>query len=441
MTSRFVKIRGSAGCGKTAALLDIVRDYFDAGTRFDRVAYVSFTKQATKVAQDRARGAFNLPLAALPHFRTIHSTAYRALRVSKEQVMGPGKYIEFSKASGISLQDSKVLKEEETESTVTGTKRDYILLEQLYRSNKPSFDELTELYDHKEFFHYMTEITKFKRDRNYLDYTDMIEHYNNVEDVEVALIDEAQELSPLQWRMLMKAYSNAHTIYVAGDPMQNLYSFAGGSAATMDKIKGENRILDFSHRCGNNLVRMALRIMHRTNDIIHWDYSGRDEPTDIYEVRKLEQWYLPKEGTVYMLARTNCMLKPFIDFCLQRRIPFRLGKSPYVSKNDLVAYKAGTLDTKKKWYIDEIGIDTPARVLISTIHGVKGGEADHVVVSTETTRNIVRWMSKYDISRNTELRILYVAITRARKSLAIWLSDEDSNYNSIMQGVLDGGNK
>lgn len=56
------------------------------------------------------------------------------------------------------------------------------------------------------------------------------------------------------------------------------------------------------------------------------------------------------------------------------------------------------------------------RVRLSTIHSAKGGEADHVVLLTEVTRNSHRAM---DVEPDNERRVWYVGVTRARHKLTI----------------------
>jgi DNA helicase-2/ATP-dependent DNA helicase PcrA len=56
------------------------------------------------------------------------------------------------------------------------------------------------------------------------------------------------------------------------------------------------------------------------------------------------------------------------------------------------------------------------RVKISTIHGAKGGEADHVVLLTEMARRTHREM---ELSPEDEARVWYVGVTRAKRRLTI----------------------
>jgi DNA helicase-2/ATP-dependent DNA helicase PcrA len=67
------------------------------------------------------------------------------------------------------------------------------------------------------------------------------------------------------------------------------------------------------------------------------------------------------------------------------------------------------------------------RIKVSTIHGAKGGEAENVVVYTDmSVRTYNNMMENYD----DELRVFYVAITRAKKNLFI-VQPKTPNYFSL----------
>jgi len=59
---------------------------------------------------------------------------------------------------------------------------------------------------------------------------------------------------------------------------------------------------------------------------------------------------------------------------------------------------------------------TQPRIKISTIHGVKGGEADNVVVLTDLSYRVYQ---KYCTDPDDESRVFYVAVTRAKERLYI----------------------
>ena len=61
-------------------------------------------------------------------------------------------------------------------------------------------------------------------------------------------------------------------------------------------------------------------------------------------------------------------------------------------------------------------LDQDPRIKISTIHGVKGGEADNVMLLTDIAPRTYREMHSLP---DDEIRVFYVAVTRAKKSLHI----------------------
>jgi DNA helicase-2/ATP-dependent DNA helicase PcrA len=61
-------------------------------------------------------------------------------------------------------------------------------------------------------------------------------------------------------------------------------------------------------------------------------------------------------------------------------------------------------------------LTTAPRVRVSTIHGAKGGEANHVVLLKEMARRTYKDMEK---TPDAEARVQYVAVTRAKERLTI----------------------
>lgn len=66
-------ILGGPGAGKTHRLMDILDSELSAGTRPDRIAFVSFTRRAVKEARERVLVRFKLSEHDTPYFRTLHS--------------------------------------------------------------------------------------------------------------------------------------------------------------------------------------------------------------------------------------------------------------------------------------------------------------------------------------------------------------------------------
>jgi hypothetical protein len=81
-------------------------------------------------------------------------------------------------------------------------------------------------------------------------------------------------------------------------------------------------------------------------------------------------------------------------------------------------------------YVNKFGVDRllemskgAPTILLSTTHKVKGGEADYVVVFLDCTKKV--WDNKM-INIDEELRVLYVACTRAK--LGLYLASSNTRY-------------
>lgn len=67
------------------------------------------------------------------------------------------------------------------------------------------------------------------------------------------------------------------------------------------------------------------------------------------------------------------------------------------------------------------GVECAASPLVNTttIHGAKGLEADTVILCTQSSKKVERGRSRSSLLHDEECRVLYVAVTRARKKLVI----------------------
>jgi superfamily I DNA/RNA helicase len=61
-------------------------------------------------------------------------------------------------------------------------------------------------------------------------------------------------------------------------------------------------------------------------------------------------------------------------------------------------------------------LNKPPRITLSTIHGVKGGEQDNVVLLTDLSNNTQR---NYEKNPDDENRLFYVGATRTKDHLHI----------------------
>ena len=90
------------------------------------------------------------------------------------------------------------------------------------------------------------EMENGQRTPDRLDFTDMVKKF--IDDagnlpIKVLMVDEAQDLTPLQWDMVVKIAKNVWRVYIAGDDDQAIYEWNGAEVEYFQSFPGRNIIL------------------------------------------------------------------------------------------------------------------------------------------------------------------------------------------------------
>lgn len=426
MTSNFHIYLASAGTGKTHALMDIVAKHLEDGCPPERIAFVTFTRAGANVAQLRAAEQFGFPLSRLPNFRTIHSMAFRGVGASKDKMMNYDRYRKFGELSGYDFSRMQLNSAEGVDWSQDSDRR-LLLLEQLYRQNREYAEQIMDnRVEYGELSRFMANYARFKNINHYMDFTDLLDNYiamGITEDVDVVCLDEMQDSSPLQWRVVFNAFKNAQYWYAAADQKQCIYAFSGASPTTILKLKGIQHKLEESHRVPSNLLTYAEHIASflSVQDGLHC--TSTVNGGELNYIVDLDELQLI-EGESYMfLTRNRKFFKKYEDWCKRYAIPYRCMDEEFPSMSDKVAWRDGNLESIEperiqilQDYADAGTIYQNPRVRISTIHGVKGDEADNVVLMSDVSKLVYKDM---DVDEDAEHRVFYVAVTRAKKRLYI----------------------
>jgi superfamily I DNA/RNA helicase len=485
------KVIGPPGTGKTQTLLDKVIEYKNAGTPLDRIGYFAFTRKAAHEARDRFLETFpNLNKKDIKHFRTLHSFAFKYLGLQEENVMQEEHYkiigeecklrikyatYEKNEFNGIFTSNSEYLSLINLASV-----RNISILDQLDRNEhlgKIERDKLQVVAKH---------IEDYKNTYQLIDFNDMIEKFMSeiqlpnakVPKFEVIFIDEAQDLSLLQWKMITALQPHTKDIYIAGDDDQAIFGWAGADVDSFIKF---------------DAIEIPLKQSRRVPKIIHQRALLR---LDNIKLGRLEKpWNTPtsEEGTLkiffsidpinmqkddwYILARTNDLLKPIIRNLRKRGLYFETKQGRSISESlyrdilhweawkkgkelttievqrllerfdkkfedtDDKLFKLDELKTKYKlnphlqWY-DAFTAVSPymktyiramrnngedlrlkPRIKVLTLHGSKGGEATNVIILQNQTRNTIKGATKTIMKQDEEQRVWYVGLTRCSKNL------------------------
>lgn len=488
-------ILGPPGTGKTTRLLSIVEKELEAGVPPNRIAYVSFTRRAANEAIERACAKFNFQRSDLRYFRTIHSICFSFLGITRADMLTEKTLAQFGELVGHKITSKYSLDEGTTFGFEEGDR--LLFMDNLARVRRKSlretYDEDSDQLSWFTIERFSNALREYKRDLGLYDYTDLLQQFIETKagpEVEVLVVDEAQDLSVLQWEVVHKLAERCRRFVIAGDDDQAIYRWAGADVDTFVDMDGSVTVLDRSWRVPKAVQELADKIVGRIRHrrpkewasraeegSVKWlpsiasiDFSEKDililarnrfilqeqvekhirslgylyefqdrnsiNPTTLQAVLTWERLRKGREGVLALHVRKmyDKMTmgigwkrghKELPGFADEEPVTFQdiVDRGGLLKTNpDMVWYEAlDKLHIAEKAYIRAAlrrGEDLlkPPRIRLSTIHGIKGGEAHKVVLLTDMAERT--WLEAQK-NPEDEARVFYVAVTRAREELDI----------------------
>lgn len=201
-----------------------------------------------------------------------------------------------------------------------------------------------------------------------------------VSSIRAVSIDEAQDLSPAQVAALTPVL-DARTVALVGDPEQAIFSWAGSDASIMAAWHADHRFeLERSYRCTSGTLHWANRL--RCDGLRLWSSETGPTPRVVSHVDSM--------------AETEAFSK--------------LRKSTHQSVAVLARTRARA---------DALASVAPPGVEVITAHAAKGREWDTVHIASLADRSWPTPLATTAAALDEERRLLYVAITRARREVVV----------------------
>ena len=498
-------IFGPPGCGKTFTLINVVRDALKKGTPPDKIGFVSFSRKSVEEARARVVAELNLTEEDTPWFRTLHSTGFQWLGFKKEQVMSRYDFGNIGNEVGLVFDTNTARNGQDGLINVSareGNKYLEIIHRSIMRcvSLEEQFNETEDYTLHWTLLKKLERIyNSFKKENDKVDFTDMIKMFvqqGNAPSLDLLIVDEAQDLTPLQWEQVKVMKQNAKEIWYAGDDDQCIHRWNGVSVEKFINACSNIKILTQSHRVPKSVHSVDDRIVQRINYRQAKDWKPLSKEGSVYyhlnifdvnidhgswtimaRTNKIVQniaEVLREDGYLYNLYGTPSLNQEMIKNMetwelLQRgsKVPLQLIKDLYavlpkigdkakikrgvvkqldfldsdlilgyddlVKNYGMIASKETTsrdmLNVSKddRLYMDSLmrrgeDFESP-RINISTIHAMKGGEDDNIILMSESSRACIN-----NSNQDDEHRVFYTGVTRTKENLHIIETESENRY-------------
>ena len=340
------RIFGPPGTGKTTTLLNTVDSALEAGTHPHRIAFLAFTRKAANEAKERAAVRFKLdPKTDLIYFRTLHSLALTMTDIRPEQVMQAEHVKELSRSIGITLGGTKAGSFEDDLPSMVASNDPILGLINLARLRKVSLREQYNASnlepDWNTVSYVDTCLRKYKECMGLYDFTDMLAEFVRGADTfcpyfDLCFLDEAQDLSPLQWELAHAIDGHSERMYCAGDDDQAIYRWAGADVDHFINLPGGSETLSQSYRIPQSVHYLAENVVRRITRRFPKQYEPKAEAGKVTRINTIASLDM-SEGSWLILAQAGYHLMPvagelrsngyLFNYCGQRSISEKLSDS------------------------------------------------------------------------------------------------------------------
>jgi len=425
------RIMGPPGTGKSTHLAHLVKEI---SLTESNVAVVSFTRAAAGVLMSRC------PSHSLRFVGTLHALAFRTLGLTKGQVANDEAFVKWY---GSGMEEMNIAM-----SVYRYAYHNLCSLPDAYAYINPPIPFM-------KLEHVVSSYGNWVDAYKYITFDNMIElATGNIEPFDVVVVDEAQDLTNKQWDMVLSMIKPNGKMIIAGDDDQAVYTWSGANPHAMAELATTSEVLGQSYRIPASVHRFAENLVKRINKRSDKEYLPRSEEGTVEFVSHYDPAFYPGKHTI--LCRDKWSMKDIEDQLISRALPYtcashlsmydrgraktiraiinedftsikRLSKFLHKEYHEdpILAVKhswkrcvnLGTYDVESS-YLHLLNHEAEPLIHLSTIHGAKGEEDNHIVLIGQCTG--ITEMAMDNIDRyDDELRVWYVGATRAKETLTV----------------------
>ena len=315
MKSTRTIIPGPPGTGKTYRLINVHLEHElqQLKTESKKILYISFSNAAAEEARKRINELYpgNEIIVS-----TMHSFGTSMLKIDTNTQLLEGKtWNTFKNYSGIckDLNFENV----QRDNGYREYKNNYMKIIEYHRNKLVDVEDaaielgLIDYINMGLCKQILQDLNDYKRDYDMFEFSDMISEFVKKDmcpSLDAVFLDEAQDLSPLQWEMFFYIESQCKRSYIAGDDDQTIYSFQGASPEIFINLEGTMDPQTISRRVPRSVHRLALSILDNLDIRREKEWIPRDAEGSVIEDHTLEDIDF-SSGQWMILTRTNDQMK------------------------------------------------------------------------------------------------------------------------------------
>lgn len=457
-------IYGPPGTGKSTYLVSKVNTLLERGISPKDIVVCSFTKNAAKELKQKLKQ--NSVTAA-----TIHSLAFSNIEMIKEQMVNGRKLKQFSDLVKIPITN--------TDNTlVLGAPTlgdQYLTLYHLAGNTEQGwayvYSQSNQPNNFRHFTYFCSSYERWKSVKGYKDFNDILkEALESGPDLgkDYIIVDEAQDLTSLQWKLIFKWVTKAREVYLAGDDDQAIYTWAGANVKGMSQFRykygSKQVVLGHSKRLSLPIYKIAEKLISQVQDRVKKNYEPNKAKGFVQLFHSIYDLNFKSNEDCLILYRNHSLRQSIEDFLISKALPYtalsgkkgildsskgrfiRLWKNLQGGQTELKKSEETLLKSvlkeryttpedipgllSKHWSLlcqftpeelsyfrrleKGVGVFIKPSIKLNTIHGSKGSESERVVLINGMTRTTMETLLK---DRDGETRVFYVGITRAKTRL------------------------
>jgi len=310
-----VKILGGPGCGKTTRLLKVLKTYLDNGLAPDRALMIGFANATVDNLRNRCEEELNYSSIQTDSIKTIHKYCldhlddYKILTVSDKKEFK--KKLKTDADNWIRINTPEYDEEDQQEEFATwnsiedGKVGAILNIVSLARHNRlkswdKGLDQLMIHYDkcyaggfefkiqRDEVQYVYTQYENFKKQNSLIDFEDMLHkalHPDiNFDYYKLLIVDECQDLSRLEWKVVAKLSKNSEDLYLAGDDDQAIFGWKGSDVRIFQQWPIRRRvILPHTYRLPRKIYNLAQSLAGQIENRMGNTYKVKKDEEGILE--------------------------------------------------------------------------------------------------------------------------------------------------------------